>query len=152
MKVDMTDASPNGIGSQAEGQTLVELNKPFKTIEQICAFFGVVPEMGGYKPIGGTMLPGGAKLLWYPSQRNSEGWINFTFQENGEEFFRESHMNEKKLQSHVAEIRKEHPDRVTFFKEMGSDVYKFIGVYTFDEERTDARGCVWKRIATEYRF
>lgn len=127
----------------------------FKTIVDACRCFGK-----DYKDMRKSWFSIGPKhYIWFPKlavrgadgelKPGPKGWINIL--SDNLENFTETNKHSSMQRDREKDIKPVYP-RITFAKsknELGQDAYRFIGVYEYDKDRSDAQNTkvVYKRIA-----
>jgi hypothetical protein len=131
-----------------KGYLKVEEEPRLRTIDDVCALFGVPVPMRGYLRQGGTSHATEKDLLiWWPIESN-RNWEN-RISENGEIIY-EKNRDIEKRKVHVNRIVNENKKRIVFFHSrdaLGFKFYRFKGVFQIDFELTKPEeGTVWRRI------
>jgi len=123
----------------------------FNNIEDICKLFDADfnKTKRGYLRRGGVNHPHDNKiLLWWPSEKTRQGWLNKLDENN--ETITETHEEAQKKQKHFKDHLNTEQIRYTFFHHkdiLGLTSYKFKGVFAYDTKKSRAEiGTVWKKI------
>jgi hypothetical protein len=123
----------------------------FSSIEDICKLFDADfnKTKRGYLRLGGLPHPKNTNyLLWWPSEKARQGWLNELSADGLE--ITETHTNNTKRIKHFNDHLNSSQTRVVFFHYkdiLGLTSYKFKGVYAYDNlKSTSAVGTVWKRV------
>lgn len=123
----------------------------FSNIEDICKLFNADfnKTKRGFLRRGGLNLPQDNQiLLWWPSEKARQGWLNNLNEQN--ETITETHADEQKKLEHFNEYLNTKQIRYVFFHHkdiLGLTSYKFKGVFAYDIDKSQADiGTVWKKI------
>lgn len=123
----------------------------FNNIEDICNLFDADfnKTKRGFLRRGGILHPkNNGTLLWWPSERTRQGWINKL--SNDEQEIIETHEEAHKREKHFNEHLNTGELRIVFFYHrdiLGLTSYKFKGLFAYDNEKSKPEiGTVWRRI------
>ncbi len=100
--------------------------------------------------LGGLPHPKNNKyLLWWPSEKARQGWLNKLSADDRE--ITETHSDNAKRTKHFNDYLNSQEMRIVFFHYkdiLGLTSYRFKGVYAYDNLKSNpATGTVWKRIS-----
>lgn len=149
---------------QQKGYLDVDEREYVKTIDDVFKIFGANPKHKGWLRVGGAEIPNNSRyMVWTPSVNNTT-WSNVPSDDYSTiteaKLDSKGNIDTKKTDEHNKRIRttssgidSKNVLRVTFLKErddLGFNFYKFIGVYEFDDARSNSNGTIWKRVATRF--
>ena len=124
----------------------------FGNIEDICKLFDADfnKTKRGYLRLGGLPHPKNNRyLLWWPSEKSRQGWLNKLSSDDLEII--ETHSDNGKRTNHFNTLLNSQEIRIVFFHYkdiLGLTSYRFKGIYAYDNiKSTHETGTVWKRIS-----
>lgn len=124
----------------------------FSNIEDICKLFDADfnKTKRGYLRLGGLPHPKNKRyLLWWPSEKSRQGWLNKLSSDDQEII--ETHSDDIKRTNHFNNLLNSQEIRIVFFHYkdiLGLTSYRFKGIYAYDNVKsTPETGTVWKRIS-----
>ncbi|MBM3455737.1 MAG: hypothetical protein FJX80_11395 [Bacteroidetes bacterium] len=127
------------------------------SIEDICQLFGADfnKTKRGFLRRGGILHPQDKNILiWWPSDRTRQGWLNSVCK-GGKEII-ETHSDGKKKHEHYIKYLNSSQKRIVFFHctdVLGLTSYKYHGIYAYDQKKSAPDiGSVWRKVGDHFNI